>query len=56
MKKHTEDQEEDYALPPRRTLHPSYQLKWTRRFYGTLVVLFGLLIAGLASWYYWSGS
>lgn len=47
--------EEDYSLPPRRTLHPSYHIKWTRRFYGALVVLFGLLIAGLAGWFYWHG-
>ncbi|WP_438445571.1 hypothetical protein [Gorillibacterium sp. sgz5001074] len=50
-----EEKDEDYTLPPRRTLHPSGALKWTRRFYAALVILFALLIAALASWFYWSG-
>ncbi|MFC0214893.1 hypothetical protein ACFFK0_21015 [Paenibacillus chartarius] len=42
--------EEDTYLPPRKTVHPSERLKWTRRFYLTLIWMLVLLTAALFVW------
>lgn len=41
------------ALPPRGSRVPAKRIKWSRRFYALLVILFILLIIGLIGWFYW---
>jgi hypothetical protein len=38
-------------LPPRRKVYPSYRGRWTRRFYGALVLLFCSLIVAIIVWF-----
>lgn len=48
----TAQDRDETKLPPRAKVHPSYRGKWTKRFYGTLVALFTILILGLIGWFY----
>lgn len=40
-------------LPPRGRSREAASIKRTRRFYGTLVILFSALIVALIGWYGW---
>lgn len=42
--------EAEGTLPPRSTLFPAKRRKWNKIFYNTLLVLFIMLVAGLALW------
>lgn len=45
--------EEAQQIPSRRTLHSSNKVRWTRRFYFSLVVLLFILTLSLIGWFYW---
>lgn len=49
----TDQQSDDFFLPPRKAVHPSEKKLWSRLYYGVLLSLFVLLIVAAIGWFYW---